>query len=103
MNGYQTNAYLNIAALDQGFSEAQKAQERLAIQCILKAKQAKIKARHNKLTAKLKKQKTQLSDFASKTVTANLKAGLTGKSGQAAEQLLSSQKFSPLLKSPIKS
>ena len=43
-----------------------------------------------------------MSEFAAKTVTANFKAGLTGKAAQAAEQLLSSNKFEPNLKSPIK-
>lgn len=102
MNGYQTNPYLNIATLDQAFSEAQKAQERQAILCILNAKKAKIKTRHVKLTAKLKAQKMKMSEFAGKTVTTNFKAGLTGKSAQAAEHLLSSKKFSPNLQSPIK-
>ena len=102
MNGYQSNVYLNIAALDQGFSEAQKAQERQAIRCILTAKQAKIKARHVKLTAKLKAQKKKMSDFAGKTVTANFKEGLTGKAAQAAEKHLTSKRFDPNLKSPIK-
>lgn len=66
MNSYQSNVYLNIAALDQGFSEAQKAQERQAIRCILTAKQAKIKARHVKLTAKLKAQKRRCRTFRAK-------------------------------------
>ena len=102
MNSYQTNPYLNMAALDQGLLEVQKAQERQAILCILNAKKAKIKARHVKVTAQLKAQKTKMSEFAAKTVTANFKAGLTGKAAQAAEQLLISNKFDPNLQSPIK-
>ncbi|MDG4967560.1 hypothetical protein OGZ37_13480, partial [Lactococcus lactis] len=73
MNQYQTNSYLNVSALDQGFKEAQKAQERLAIKSILKAKEAKIKSQNTVLTTQLKAQKTKMSDFAGKTVVSNFK------------------------------
>lgn len=102
MSHYQSNSYLDVSALDQNFMEAQKAQERLAIKSILIAKEAKIKSQKNALTTKLNIQKTKMSDFAGKTVASNFKEGLTGKSAEAADKHLTSKKFDPKLKSPIK-
>lgn len=75
MNSYQTNPYLNMAALDQGLSEVQKAQERQAILCILNAKKAKIKARHVKVTAQLKAQKKRCQSLQLKQLPQILKQG----------------------------
>lgn len=101
-NQYQTNAYLDIFALDQQFKEAQKEQERQAIKCIVEAKKSKIEAEKTALRAKLEKRKAKMKDFAGKTVVSSFKEGLTGKVAEAAERHLTSKKFEPDLKNPIK-
>ncbi|MDR2834078.1 MAG: hypothetical protein LBV67_10225 [Streptococcaceae bacterium] len=98
-----TNPYLSIFILDEQFREAMKAQERVAVQAILMAKKEKLASQKIDISSKLNEKKTKMQHFASQTIVTNLKEGLTGKSTQAAQMLLESNKFQPQLGNPMKS
>lgn len=101
-NYYGQNPYLNLSLLDQQFAEAMKAQERLAIKAIIKAKESTIKSKGKTLSTKLTDQTTKMKNFSGQTIVSNFKEGLTGQSAEAAEAYLKSSKCNPNLKSPIK-
>ncbi|MEX2783961.1 hypothetical protein AB3331_02040 [Streptococcus sp. H49] len=80
---------VDLSKLQEAYTEALKAQERLVIKAAIAVQKQKIRAEKQRLKKELQQEKTDLKTYLSASLPADLGAGFEGKAAAAAQDFLS--------------